>query len=130
MTNHYPEQLAERLRAKKLSTRGLNTVAFLAIKDDVKAALDAGYVPKDIWADMRECERISFSYDTFLRFLKRFVTPVSNRMPAPSSIHQNTVQAKKDNATPVGKSPTEPVIRRSEPRGFVFNPIPNKDELI
>lgn len=130
MTNRYTEQLAERMRAKKLSARGLNAVAFLTVKDDVKAALDAGYVLKDIWADMRECERIHFSYDTFLRLVKRFIDLVPDRTPSSSSRQKNTAPAKKAASGLPVKYSNQPSSPISTPKEFVYNPVPNKDELL
>ncbi len=75
MPESYPEQLAARLRGKEAAGRSLNKAAFIAAKADIGAALDAGFVPKDIWHDLRACGRIGFSYDTFLRMMKHYLIP-------------------------------------------------------
>src|SRR5574338_1286740 len=50
-----------------------NVVAFLAVKGDVKAALDAGYSMKTIWAHLHAMGRIAYRYETFTLHVKRHI---------------------------------------------------------
>lgn len=132
MSTGYTSELAQRLKKKKSANRGLNTADILAAKNDIRAAIEAGFVPKDIWADMLDNQRLHCSYDTFLRLVKKFVMPESSK---PYQLHINRIRqdasaphAKQATATtsPPGPSRTSPL----EIRGFTFNPIADKAALL
>ncbi|MDO9013673.1 MAG: TraK family protein, partial [Polynucleobacter sp.] len=50
MAKTYPEQLGEWVKRRESTQRDKNLVAFLAVRDDVKAAVEAGYSVKTVWA--------------------------------------------------------------------------------
>lgn len=129
MPDTYTEQLAERLRAQHSPGRSLNKAAFLAVKADVAAALEAGFVPKDIWSDLRTCKRIHFSYDTFLRLVKIYISsPPVVRTPVALPSSKNTVKNKSAGLPAAASS--QPAEFTPEKTGFAYNPVPNKDELL
>ncbi|MDI3292302.1 TraK family protein [Janthinobacterium tructae] len=132
MSTGYTSELAQRLKKKKSANRGLNTADILAAKDDIRAAIDAGFVPKDIWADLRDHQRLHCSYDTFLRLVKKFVMPENS---TPYQRHLNRIRQdttvphpkqKAETTSPPGPSRTSQL----EIRGFTFNPIPDKAALL
>jgi hypothetical protein len=114
----YPEQLAEWVNQPVRKLRDRHLVTFMAVRNDVEAALHAGFAAKTIWANMQEAGRVDFCYETFLKHVKRSInTPQGNQ-----AVH--TTKAKsKTAAGPVIVAP--PAIQ-----GFVFNPVPNKEELL
>jgi hypothetical protein len=125
----YAEQLAERLRAQQSPGRSLNKAAFLAVKSDVAAALEAGFVSKVIWSDLRTCKRIDFSYDTFLRLVKVYISsPPVVRTPIAFSSGRNAVKDKPAGLPATASS--QPVESTSEKTSFVWNSVANKDELL
>jgi hypothetical protein len=67
----YPDQLAEWVSQPARTLRDRHLVTFMAVRNDVKAALDAGFTAKTIWTNMRETGRVDFCYETFLRHVKR-----------------------------------------------------------
>jgi len=73
--NSYPEKLAKWINSQKGSSSRYkkHLVAFLAIKDDVKAALDTGHTMKNIWLHMRAEGKISFSYKSFTQYVHRYL---------------------------------------------------------
>lgn len=105
------QRQASRLRNER------TLAAFLAVRDDVEAALDAGFARKTIWEHMHEIGRISFRYETFLKHVKRHIT------------HAPTDQRKgRDKAKPKASSES----KKSEAptaSGFAFNPTPKKEDL-
>ena len=120
MAKSYPEELREWVsKQKKTTPRDRNLVAFLAVRDDVKAAIDAGYSLKTVWANMRETGRIEFGYDTFLNYAKR---SISGRATAPSTADAKPAEGRSraPAATPKPATGT----------GFTFNSIPNKKDLV
>jgi hypothetical protein len=127
--DNYTEQLAERLRAQQSPGRSLNKAAFLTVKADVAAALEAGFLSKDIWSDLRTCKRIDFSYDTFLRLVKLYISspPV---VPTPVAFPSRGATVKDKPAGLPATASSQPVESSSEKASFVHNAVPNKDELL
>lgn len=128
MPENYPEQLAERLRAQISPGRSLNKAAFLAVKADVTSALEAGFIPKDIWWDLRTCERINFSYDTFLRLVKLFI-PSSRAAQLPPAVPPTKTAIKGRPSSPPAAL-NRPAGSTSGLPGFVINPFLKKEDLI
>ncbi|MFC5461009.1 TraK family protein, partial [Massilia niabensis] len=72
MAKSYTKQLTEWVRQTRHSARrNRNRVAFTAVKNDVREALEEGWPVKTIWAHMVEQKRIECGYDTFLVYVKR-----------------------------------------------------------
>lgn len=114
----YPEQLAEWVNHPTRRLRDRHLVTFMAVHKDVQAALDAGFSAKTIWANMHETGRVDFCYETFLKHVKRcFNTPSANHTADAPKTKSKTA------AGTVIAAP--PAIQ-----GFVFNPVPNKEELL
>lgn len=125
MANSYPEQLGEWVKKRQSTKRDKNLVAFLAVKNDVQAALDAGYAVKTIWANMVDTQRIEFGYDTFLNHVNRLI-----RRPqaARSTETESTATADSDTKSKTSKT-QKTTTPPSSQAGFVFNPKLNKEDL-
>ena len=130
MDTNYPEQLGEWVRQQKSSQRDRNLVAFLAIQNEVKAALDAKYPVKTVWKNMQESKKINVGYEMFLRYVNRLIRhPQENQATTMkdsklSLLHRaigKEPQAKR--ATPAATAP-----RQTAPAKFVFNPVPPDDK--
>ncbi|BEH16708.1 TraK family protein [Marinobacter shengliensis] len=140
MTTDYMQELAEWASQKKAKQprQDKHVVAFLAVRDDVKAALDGGYAMKTIWEHMRETGRISSRYETFTLHVKRFITdvkPVAKPIPAPASAGSSKPAAtKKAEPSPVVEAPEsvpgEPKKVTSSLPTFSFNPVARKEDLL
>lgn len=118
MGKNYPDQLGDWVRQRATTMRDKNLVAFLAVRDDVRAALDAGYAAKTVWANLHESGRIGVSYTAFLRYIRKFLDQPAS-VPGPQQAPP---------AIPEATSP--PIDRPVKPAGFVFNPTPKKEELL
>jgi len=132
MTKTYSEQLGEWVKKKESTQRDKNLVAFLAVRDDVKMAVEAGYAVKTIWANMHELKRIEFGYDTFLNYVNRLIRRTQKNKPA-SSAEQKLAATIDYNDTPPKADvniPTEKMARQNTLPEFTFNPVPNREELI
>jgi hypothetical protein len=72
-------------------------VAFLAVKSDVQAALDAGYAMKTIWEHMKETGRLRCRYETFTQHVKRYIkaAPVGQGREGPGNGPGRPVRAAK-----------------------------------
>lgn len=127
MAKSYPEQLGEWVKKRQSTKRDKNLVAFLAVKNDVRAALDAGYAVKTIWANMLDTKRIEFGYDTFLNHVNRLIRrPQAARTTRTET--KSTATANNDTKSKTSKK-QKTTTPPSSQAGFVFNPKPNKEDL-
>lgn len=131
MPKNYAEALGEWVRRRESTKRDKNMVAFLAVRDDVKDALDAGYPVKTIWTNMHEARRITVCYDTFLTLVARHIGPVKKRRPTGQERENSPAGSEQAaNHEPAGK-PAPVVPKRPEPlTGFTFNAAPKKEDLL
>jgi hypothetical protein len=133
MAKSYIEQLGEWVKHRESTQRDRNLVAFLAVRDDVKAALDAGYAVKTVWANMHESGRVKFGYDTFLNYANRHIrqpradNAVALTEPSGASLstRANKPEAKSSDKKPATKTTTPAAVA-----GFHFNPTPDKKDLV
>jgi hypothetical protein len=124
MAKTYPELLGEWVKRRESAKRDSNLVAFLAVRDDVMAAVDAGYSVKTIWTNMHEAKRVSFGYDTFLNYVNRHIRRVGKDAPI-------TAKAKPDLQTGSAQGPPEKKAKPPDPiTGFTFNSAPKKEDLL
>lgn len=138
MAKAYTEQLAEWVKRRPAPTRrDKNLVAFLAVRDDVKGALDEGYAVKTVWAHMHDSKRVEFGYDTFLNYVRRYLRSVDQ--PVPKASQATTAPASRKTHLPKAADkpvPSRPIPHQpaapagSELTGFTFNPAPNIKELM
>ncbi|HFD4277731.1 TPA: TraK family protein [Vibrio parahaemolyticus] len=84
---------------------------FLGVKTDVEEAINAGYNLKTIWTYLTERNLIAFRYETFLRYVKEYITQTSV-------------------ATPPEKEKSEKQKTSCDINGFSFNSQPKKEDLI
>lgn len=87
MTYSLSERIAQS-QVKKGNTK--NKVTFLALKQDIAEALDAGWPMKIIWDTLTEEGKISFSYKTFRLYTAKFI-----RQDSTSEPQENTTEDKK-----------------------------------
>ncbi len=122
MARSYTDELAEWVKRRDASRprQDRHVVAFLAARTDVKAAMDAGYALKTIWAHLHEAGRLPYRYETFLKHVRRHIKQAPD--PAPT---------KAGNARPAGWAAKAELTKdRPSVGGFTFNATPNKEDLI
>lgn len=131
MKKNYAERLELWVRQRASSPREKNRAAFVAVRDDVREALAQKYPVKVIWQNLHEEGVITFGYDAFLNYVHRFglhaefgqlAVDVSNDQKPSTGARRSDVETQT-----VKVSSTE---KHLAPDGFVFNPIPNKEELL
>lgn len=127
----YIEELAEWANKKRNTRpRSIARVTFLAMKKDIKEAIENGYSMLLIWEHLRETGKLAVSYNTFTQYVNRYITKAKTPQPSLEKAKQeaaakiNTAAIEKKKATPVEK----PV--REKGTGFNFNPTPNPEELL
>jgi hypothetical protein len=130
MAKSYSQELAEWVQGRPSTRHARNHVAFLAVRDDVQQALDAGYARKTIWSNLMEHGRIDFGYDIFLRYVRLLcVRPEKARKGVPLTSRQ-TASKQVLSPQPIWQADRTQPTRDGGLPGFVFNPAPNKEELI
>ena len=125
MTEKYTDELAKWVEKRKSSSkRDKNTVAFLAVRDDVISALEAGYSVKTVWEHMHEKGRIQYAYETFLKHVKRFKEKKSDQVQItkPVSLKEKSTHGQKTKTTKKSVTP--------KTKGFTFDSKPNKEDLL
>lgn len=114
MGSSLSERITKNQLSKQVSDNSRNKVAFLALKDDIAAALADGWSMKAVWETLYMEEKISFSYKTFCVYVTRLI-----HAPLKPDMQKNTKEDEKEKS----KS-------HDEIRGFTFNPKPNLEELV
>ncbi|EBM5962846.1 DNA-processing protein [Salmonella enterica] len=136
MEKNYLADLQEWVSKKKgLNSSSANTarVVFLAIRDDVKSAIDAGYSLTTIWEHMHETGRVTTTYETFRRHVKRYIR--EHKAVALVTDNQPVRAAAKKDGQKAGASenrtvkPESTTVKRDVPTNtgsqlpaFTFNP--------
>ncbi|MGK5078774.1 TraK family protein [Janthinobacterium sp. HLX7-2] len=126
MEKPYAEQLSDWLKRNHPARRDQYQVAFLAVSDDVRAALAAGFAMNTIWRHLHASGRIPFGYDTFLKHVHRMQKSSSPAQELPE-LHR---PASRTASAAVQRPDTIAPRPAPAPAGFHFNPIPNKKELL
>jgi|SRR5690349_7669524 hypothetical protein len=123
------ERVAMRAAKKKPSKRAVNRGAFLALRSEVKQALDDGWPVKTIWETLQDEGLITFSYQSFRGYANRLI--LSQAKPAYAS-----GLAGQKSAVRCSESETCPTTgeRRSTRQagvgGFRFESEPKKEDLL
>jgi hypothetical protein len=131
MASNYPEELGDWVKRRRSSKPASRVAGFLAIRDDVEAAIDAGFPMKTIWAQMTEGHQLNVCYDTFRGYVHRYISnrrastsvAISSKPRIPFNAANEAVKLRPvaDRTTATSASPLP---------GFIFNPHPKKEELI
>jgi hypothetical protein len=67
------ERIAQRVQSTKTNRARSNLLAFLALRDDIKQALNDSYTKKEIWETLRDEQKIAFGYTSFTRYVNRLI---------------------------------------------------------
>jgi hypothetical protein len=126
MAKRLSARIAERTGRKTPSRHGKNRAAFLAVRDDVKEAIDDGWPIKEIWETLYEEGKVSFSYETFRTYVNRLI--VGRQL----EIGRGSLAGKKERRN--GKpdlAGVQSVDKKSTAgiRVFTFNSTPKKEDL-
>ena len=128
MAKTYTDELAEWVKNRAIKGRGTNFVTFLGVRDDVKAAIEAGYSARTVWSNLHECGRIGFAYGTFMHYVNRLIKQGQGAKPG--------IQTGAGIVAPRTRVPvmeqlhaTEvPQAKRIGMPTFKYNPIPSNRE--
>ena len=152
MAKSYTDELAQWATKRQGKARERNLVIFHGLQDDVRAALDAGYSSKTIWAHMQDQGRIDFGYETFLIYVNRVIKTARGAKPSNRSGTDAMAVEATQKANSPASSVAEPLstrsphpanpashlttstptpshlTRRTGMPTFKFNPIPQRED--
>lgn len=108
------ERIAERARAKSASAPSSNRAVMLALRADIKQALDDGWSVLAVHQTLYDEGRVTFSYQAFRRYVNRihFGRP-SPRKPKQTQACRTAFKGSGTQAS-----------------GFRFDPSPKKEDLL
>ena len=151
MKKGYLDDLSEWANKQPTTKNQSKMVAFIAAKDDVKTALDAGYEIKVVWRNMKETGRVNCSYNTFCLHVQRYIHPPADKGKAANSSPTTTAEetaavktAKNDDSADSEKAELEPwekklkvakekiaAMKNKTPQeGIDPKPIPENDKAL
>jgi hypothetical protein len=119
-------RIGERAARETPSRNAKNRAAFLAVRDDVKQALDDGWPRKAIWETLHEEGKIAFSYQAFRTYVNRLI--LEKRLET----ERGRVAGKEERGGKSDEGGVRPVDKNSTAGlpGFTFNSTPKKEDLI
>lgn len=133
MAKSLSERIAERAKKKKPSRNAQNRAAFLAVRVDVKQALDDGWPVKSIWETLHEEGKVTFSYQAFRGYVNRLILAAKpDAPPAPASAPATPGEGTTPEAsTPAAEGASKTTTQKPAALpGFTFNANPDKKELL
>ena len=124
--NSYPDELLKWLKEQNWVPRNFHLVLFLKVREDVRAALVAGYSVKHIWTCLREADRIQCSYSRFL-FHVNCMRGKGKPALRPAAARTVALAAGTEKLPEPGGASTGGRAQggKSATRAFVFNPVPD-----
>jgi len=134
MAKSYTEELATwvKTNAATRPRQDKNVVAFLAVRNDIMEAIEAGYAIKTIWEHLHEIEKIPYRYETFLKHIRRHIKLApTNSGPTAETVSQRD-QGKSSKPGKKASTAKPKELKRSESplSGFTFDAKPKEEDLI
>lgn len=142
-----PKTLSQRIADSVAKKEGQgatkkNRAIFLALRDEVAAAIKDGWPIKTIWETLYEEKRVAFGYQAFRLYVNKLIlqdgaddqAKQPGQAPAtaaPAAGSASTLPAPVPAvAAPEAKTPEPVVTPKEELGGFNFNTKPQKESLI
>jgi len=135
MANSLSERIAARAAKQNPSRSAQNRATFLALRADIKQAMEDGWPVKTVWETLQDEGKVSFSYQAFRGYVNRLILtspapqPALAVLPAALELPRAAMPEQQVKAVVVEKKPVTIVKPDSSP-GFKFNPVADKKELL
>ena len=108
-------------RAQRVLPAARNRAQILALRHEIEHALTDGCSLAMLWNTLHEEGTIAFGYETFRAHVRKLIRPHPEaRPPSPPA---PTPSQRRTNTTKPASSTSE------KTSGFVFNPVPNEEDL-
>jgi hypothetical protein len=131
MAKSLSARIAERIARKKPAGNVRNRAAFLALRGEVKQAIDDGWPVKTIWETLHGEGKVAFSYQAFRGYVNRLIlSPSANGEATPLVVADQPRQAAPRLAVQSARTPAEWQPEKLAATGFTFNRTPKKEDLL
>jgi hypothetical protein len=131
MAKSLSARIAERVARKKPAGNVRNRAAFLALRGEVKQAIDDGWPVKTIWETLHDEGKVAFSYQAFRGYVNRLVlSPPANGEATPAAEADQSGQAAPRSVPQSARTPAEWRPEKLAATGFTFNKTPKKEDLL
>jgi hypothetical protein len=131
MAKSLSARIAERIARKKPAGNVRNRAAFLALRGEVKQAIDDGWPVKTIWETLHDEEKVAFSYQAFRGYVNRLIlSPPANGEATPPVVADQSGQAAPRSVPQSARTPAEWQPKKLAATGFTFNRTPKKEDLL
>jgi hypothetical protein len=129
MAKSYSRQLEAWVKARESPMRDTNLAAFLAVRNDVQAALDEAFTLKTIWSNMHEAGRIRCGYHTFRNYVNKHLRALP--VQRTETLQTRNSQASTQVATSLSVRRLAVQAKGQDGAAeFTYNAVPNKEELL
>ena len=131
MAKSLSARIAERVARKKPAGNVRNRAAFLALRGEVKQAIDDGWSVKTIWEALHDEEKVTFSYQAFRGYVNRLIlSPPASGEATPLVVADQSRQAAPRLVPQLARTPAEWKPEKLAATGFTFNKTPKKEDLL
>ena len=131
MAKSLSARIAERIARKKPAGNVRNRAAFLALRGEVKQAIDDGWSVKTIWEALHDEEKVTFSYQAFRGYVNRLIlSPPASGEATPLVVADQSRQAAPRLVPQLARTPAEWKPEKLAATGFTFNKTPKKEDLL
>jgi hypothetical protein len=132
MAKSLSARIAERVVRKKPAGNVRNRAAFLALRGEVKQAIDDGWPVKTIWETLHDEGGVAFSYQAFRGYVNRLILspPVSGEAAPTPMVANQSRQAAPRSVPQSAKNLAEWQPEKPAASGFTFNRTPKKEDLL
>jgi hypothetical protein len=123
MNKSLSQRISIKMQNNRSSRNARNLAAFLALREDIRQALDDGWPVYHIWETLHGEQKITASYTTFCGQVRRLLGKAGKpgRAPVPAaglpSLPGTTASLPAGARTPIKD-------------GFIFSSTPNDEELL
>lgn len=115
------DRIAERMKQRGRYPAHRNRAVFLALREEIRAALSDGWSIRAVWETLHGEQRIAFGYDAFTAYVNKLIRAPAGTVSSPSVGHPHR--------TPV-RPLDGPVIGASELPSFTHNPHRDPKDVI
>ena len=132
MAKSLSARIAERVARKKPAGNVCNRAAFLALRGEVKQAIDDGWPVKTIWETLHDEGKVAFSYQAFRGYVNRLILspPANGDATRAPVVADQSGQAAPRSVLQSARTPAEWKPEKLAATGFTFNRTPKKEDLL
>jgi len=124
MNKSLSQRISLKMQNSRSSRNARNLAAFLALREEIRHALEDGWPVYHIWETLHEEQKITASYTTFCGQVRRMLGKAGKPRHAPVPAAGLSSPPAPTASRPAGaRTP-----RKSD--GFIFSSTPNDEELL